>query len=62
MTKQKFYTEQAPDYAGFSQTHKIGNINIINIIANFLFLFICSFLLYLHHVKLVNVKLDVSGL
>ena len=46
--------------SSFSKTHKIGNIGII---ANFVFLNICSFLiqLYLQHVTLVNVKSDVSG-
>ena len=42
----------------FSQTHKIGNIGII---ANFVFLDICSFLLYLHYMVLINVKLDING-
>ena len=37
----------------FLQTHKIANIAII---ANFVFLYICSFLCYLHHVLLVNVN------
>ena len=41
----------------FLQTHKIGNIGII---ANTVFRYICSFLLYLHHMMLENVKLDVS--
>ena len=41
----------------FSQTHKMGNIGII---ANFVFTEICSFLLYLHYMMLVNVKLDIS--
>ena len=48
-------------YSGFSQTHKIGNIAIIAIIANFVFLYICSSLHYLHHLMLVNEKLEVSG-
>ena len=39
----------------FSQTHKIG------IIANFVFPFICHFLLYLYHMMFVNEKLDISG-
>ena len=30
-------------------------------IANFVFLYISSSLLYLHHIMLVNVRLDVSG-
>ena len=38
----------------FSQTYKIG----IN--ANFVFPYICSFLLYLYQIMLVNVKLDIS--
>ena len=44
--------------SGFSQTLKIGNIGII---ANFVFPYICSFLPYLHHIILVNVKFYVSG-
>ena len=45
-------------HSGFSQTHKIGNIGIIS---NFLFPYICSFLLYLHHMMIVNVTLDITG-
>ena len=37
--------------------HKIGNFSII---ANFVFPFVCSFLLYLYHMIIVNVKLDVD--
>ena len=33
----------------------------IDIIANFVFTYICSFLLYIQHMMLVNVKLDISG-
>ena len=46
--------------SSFSKTHKIGNIGII---ANFVFLNICIFLiqLYLQHMTLVNVKSDISG-
>ena len=43
---------------GFSQMYKIGNIAII---ANFVFPYICSFLHYLHHIMIVNEKLEVSG-
>ena len=42
----------------FFRIYKIGNINII---ANFVFLYICYFLLYLHHMILVNMKLDING-
>ena len=42
----------------FSQTHKINNIGII---ANFVLPYSCHFLLYLYHMKFVNVKLDISG-
>ena len=42
----------------FAQTDKFGNIVII---ANFLFLCICSFVLNLQHMMSVNVKLDISG-
>ena len=38
--------------------HKNGNIGII---VNFVFSYICSFLLYLKHIILVNVKLDTCG-
>ena len=44
--------------SGFSRTHKIV---IIGIIANFVFPYFCSFLLYLHHIILVNVTLNISG-
>ena len=40
-----------------SQTHKIGNIGIIAI---FVLQEICSFLLYLHYMMLVNVKVDIN--
>ena len=42
----------------FSQTHKIANIGII---ANFVSPHICSFLLYLQYIMLVNIKLDICG-
>ena len=44
----------------FSQTHKIGNIGIV---CNFVlpYIYICSFLLYLQHMMLVNMKTDISG-
>ena len=41
----------------FTNTHRIGNIGIL---ANFLFRYICSFLLYFHIMMLVNVKLDIN--
>ena len=41
------------DQSGFSQMNKTGNIAII---ANFLSLYNCSFLLYLHEMMFVNVK------
>ena len=41
----------------FSQTHRIGYIGVI---ANEVLSYICSFLLYLYHVILVNLKLDIS--
>ena len=40
---------------GFSRAHKIGNIRIKYSTH------VCSFILYLHQMMLVNVKLDVSG-
>ena len=42
----------------FSQMHNIGNIGINT---NFVFQYIYSFLLSLHHVMLVYVKVDTSG-
>ena len=45
-------------HSSFSQTYKTGNIGIY---VNCVFLFICRFLSYLHHMMSVNVKLDVSG-
>ena len=44
--------------SGFSQTHKIGNIGII---ANFEFPYVCSFLLSLQYMILVNMKVDISA-
>ena len=38
--------------------HEIDNIGIN---ANFVFSYIYSFLLYMYHVILANMKLDVSG-
>ena len=44
--------------SGISRIQKLGNIDIT---ANFVFPYISSFLLYLHHMMLVNVKLRVGG-
>ena len=41
-------------HSGFSQTHKVG------IIVNFVFPYICYFLLHLQQIMLVNLKLDIS--
>ena len=38
--------------------HKIDNVGII---ANFVFPYICHFLLYFYHMMFVNGKLDISG-
>ena len=46
-----------PTHATFSQTHKVGN-NGIN--ANFVFPYNGSFLNYLHHMILANMKFKVS--
>ena len=51
--KNKQYTGH---WSSFSQTHKVG----ININANFVFPYICSFLHYLYLKMLVNVKSDIS--
>ena len=40
-------------HSGFSQTYIIDNIDII---ANFVFTYICSSLTYLKHMMLVNMK------
>ena len=45
-------------YSSFSQTHKDDNVGIV---VNFVFPYICSFLLYLHQLMLVNVKLEITG-
>ena len=45
-------------FSGFSQRHKIGN-NCIN--SNYVTIYTGSFLLYLQHIILVNMKLDNSG-
>ena len=42
----------------FSQSHKVGNVGII---ANFVFTYICSFLLYLQQMISVNMKLEIKG-
>ena len=42
-------------HSSFSQMHNVG------IIVNFVFSYICSFLLHLHQLKLVNVKLKYQG-
>ena len=44
-----------PYHRGFHKHTKL------TIFPTFVFLYICSFLLYLLHVVLINVKLDVSG-
>ena len=41
----------------FHEYIKVGNVGII---ANFVFSYICSFLLYLHQPMLVNVKLEAK--
>ena len=51
-----FYPGFGVAYSTFSQAHKVCN-NDIN--ANFVFSFIWSFLHYLYHMILVNMKLDV---
>ena len=43
--------------SSFSQLHKIGNVGII---ANFVFPYVCSFLLYLHQLILINWKLEIK--
>ena len=50
-------TDRLGCHSSFSQTDKIGNVGSI---ANFVILYIFSFILYLQHIMLVNVKLDVS--
>ena len=53
---RKFWSvETSVNQSSFVQIHKIGNVGII---ANFLFLYICNFLLYLHH--LMFARLHVS--
>ena len=42
----------------FSQATDVANIGIIT---NFVCPHICSYILYLQHMMLVNVKLDISG-
>ena len=42
----------------FSQLHKVGNVVII---ANFVFTYIYSFLLYLQQLMSVNMKLEIKG-
>ena len=44
--------------SSFSQTHKVGNVGII---ANFVFPYICSFLLCWHQLMLVNMKMEIKG-
>ena len=57
--KQKEFQFGCPEntHSTFSQAHKVGN-NCIN--ANFVFPYICSFLHYLHHTMLTNMKLDIN--
>ena len=42
----------------FSPSHKIGNVGII---ANFIFPYICSFLLYFQQMMSVYSKLEIKG-
>ena len=44
--------------SSFSQTHKVDNVGII---ANFVFSYICSFLLHLHQLIVINMKLEFKG-
>ena len=46
---------------GFHKMHKNVNIDNIDINVNFVFPYLCSFLLYWHHMMLINVKLDLTG-
>ena len=46
------------NHISFSQSHKVGNVGIID---NFVFLYICSFLFHLQQMMSVNVKLEMKG-
>ena len=50
--------DKHPYHSSFSQTHIGGNVGFI---ANFVFPYICSFLLYSHQVMLINVILEIKG-
>ena len=41
--------------------HNIGNDGNNGINANFILLYICSFLLYLHQMGFANVKFNING-
>ena len=41
--------------------HNNYNIDNVDINVNFVFPYLCSFLLYWHHMMLINVKLDITG-
>ena len=55
---RKFVMEICFIIGFLSQTHKVGNIGIV---VKFVFQYICSVFHYLHHLTLVNKKLDPSG-
>ena len=48
-------------YRGFHKMHNNDNIDDVDINVNFVFPYLCSFLLYCHHFMLINVKLDITG-
>ena len=50
--------ENLLSHSCFSQSYKVDNCGII---ANFVFPYICSFLLYFLQLFLVNVKLEIKG-
>ena len=46
---------------GLYKMHNIGNNGINGFNANFVLLYICSFLLYLHQIQFANVKFNING-
>ena len=51
-------TQFGKSHSFFSQSHKVGNVGII---ANFVFPYFCSFLLYLQQMMSIKAKLEIKG-
>ena len=49
------------DYMGIRDFYKLSQVGNVGIISNFVFLYICNFLLYLPQLMLIKAKLEING-